>query len=447
MSRLLVYNSGAHDAFTGLPVYVVDTTALAEDGTLPDPETEFKMHLNELPKTGEFVIIFFASGAPKIPQVNWLRRAHSEVPRELKKRMVKVYVVHANWYTKAIHKALSPIVSPKFSRKIKFISSLSEMGREVDITAIDISPAVYLRDLDSSDSPVLGALPVPKQCNSIFGMPLPEYPTAYWRAALQFLGAVSINERTFFPLSKSTDLMIEMCAVLSHAVRREQRLRLFDYGPFVVLAVLKEYLVSLPEPLINIESIEYPLEFTRKYADGVLSKLNAAQRRHLAELFVFFSRASEIVDYRLIVRSMGPAILGLRNPNKQDYAISVRLLSILFDAGIEPSDIHRDIGIKEVSPSQTPQPTVRSNNNETKRSFSDNLSVSSGTSSSQWTGHSRSVSASTQSTFGDMIEYKIKPSNMPSEVDFAEKRTPRVPNRKAYGKVAEIIRLYDESHY
>lgn len=445
MSRSLVYNSGAQDAFTGLPVYVVDTTALPEDGILPDPETEFRDYLNELPKSGEFVIMFFASGAPKIPQVNWLRRAHSELPRSLKKRMMKVYVVHANWYTKAIHKALSPIVSPKFSRKIKFISSLSEMGREVDITAIDISPAVYLRDLDSSDSPVLGALPVPKQCQSIFGMPLPEYPTAYWRAALQFLGAASINERTFFPLSKSTDLMIEMCAVLSHAVRREQRLRLFDYGPFVVLAVLKEYLVSLPEPLIHIDSIEYPLEFTREYADGVIMKLDTAKRRHLADLFNFFSGASDIVDHRLIVRSMGPAILGLRSPNKQDYAISVRLLSILFDAGIESSDIHEDSGLKEVAASKTPQPTLRSYK-DGKRSVSDSVSSGSG-SSSQWSGHSRSVSASTPSLFGDMIEYGFRPSDMPSEVNYTKEKAPRVPNRKAYGKVAEIMRLYDESHY
>lgn len=420
MQRPLVYHTQTRDAVSHLPVTVIDSTTMPLDGKLPDPEAEIPFLLKDFP-CNDMVLVFFASRAPRAPQVNWLRKVHAKLSRDFRKSIHKVYVVHARWYTRAFNRALAPIVSHKFASKIKFVRDLTELSHHMDITTLDINPEVYRDDLSRSDSNSDGVISVPKQSKSIFGMPLPRSRSSFWRATFAYLNKCHIDELAFAPLSRMTELDATLTQVLVNAVAREQRLRLCDYGPAVVLATIREYLLSLPEPLIDFNDLVLPLEITIEYASSVVSGLDDSELLHLDDI-IRFSAAISHVDRAMIAKSLGPAIMRIRNPRKEEIAISSRLFKLLMnhwedlvidDEGESAPKMPERPGRKPLSPilhgnlpqldSLPPKPKLKLSQNHTL------------------------------------------PRNLPSEIKSIENFEARIPNRKAYGKVAEIMKLYDDN--
>ena len=41
----------------------------------------------------------------------------------------------------------------------------------------------------------------------------------------------------------------------------------------------------------------------------------------------------------------------------------------------------------------------------------------------------------------------VRPRDLPSEIKHNIRQEPRVPNKRAFGKIAEIIKVYDESSW
>lgn len=416
MQRPFIYHTQTRDAISHLLVTVIDSTTMPLDRKLPDLEAEIPFLLKDFP-CNDLVLVVFASQAPRAPQVHWLRKVHAKLSRDFKKSILKVYVVHARWYTRAFNRALAPIVSQKFASKIKFVRDLTELSHYMDITTLDINPAVYRDDLSRFDSNKDGVISVPKQSNSIFEMPLPQSRSSFWRAAFVYLNKCHIDEQVFVPLSRMTETETELTQVLVNAISREQRLRLCDYGPVVVLATIKEYLLCLPKPLVVFDEIELPLRITVEYASSVISRLDNSKILHLDDI-MSFSRALDHVDQTLIAKSLGPAIMKLRNPRKEEMAIASRLFKLL---GNHWEDLVSDDD-KDFASSMLERPE--------RKPLSPLL-------------HDKLPQPSPASTKPQIFQNHTLPRNMPSETQSFETCKVRVPNRKAYGKVAEIMKLYE----
>uniref|UniRef100_A0A8C2UJS7 BCL2 interacting protein like n=1 Tax=Chinchilla lanigera TaxID=34839 RepID=A0A8C2UJS7_CHILA len=60
----------------------------------------------------------------------------------LRKNLRALLVVHATWYVKAFLALLRPFISSKFTRKIRFLDSLGELGRLISLDQLHIPDAV-----------------------------------------------------------------------------------------------------------------------------------------------------------------------------------------------------------------------------------------------------------------------------------------------------------------
>ena len=423
MSRKVVYQTDVTDAVTRLPVVVIDTTALR--GALPDLASEVPALIAELPST-EFAIVYFASRAPKAPPMGWTRHVHAMLSPGLKKRIKKIYIVHARWYARALNRTLAPIVSPKFALKIHYLSSLADLAREMDITAMDINPHVYLDDLDRHVEQG-GLIPVPKQSSSIFaGHPLDAQPNNYWRAAFTFLNSVTVTESHLRPVSRVDNDSAALVTILFHAVSREQRLRLYDYGPFAVLAVIKEYLLSLSRPLIRLSDCKLPVRDTDEYVQDIADTLPASHLVHLRDL-VTVVRQNDL-DFALAARSLGPAVMGIVNPSKEEKAIASRALKNFLELWTDAAAISPSSSLSSASPPPLPQRRITPDKADIEKEIDADPKMD----------------AKIMEALEELsIAHGPMPRNLPSEIIEIKKRV-LAPNRKAFGKVAEIVRVYND---
>ncbi|KAF6292488.1 BCL2 interacting protein like [Rhinolophus ferrumequinum] len=66
----------------------------------------------------------------------------------LRKNLCALVVVHATWYMKALLALLRPFISSKFTRKIRFLNSLGELGQLISLDQVHIPEAVRQLDQD-----------------------------------------------------------------------------------------------------------------------------------------------------------------------------------------------------------------------------------------------------------------------------------------------------------
>lgn len=227
---------------SGLPVVLVDSTALPP-GQLPS-DAQILEAVDLLPQT-DHEVIFFASGAPKTPNMPWLLNSYRLLSREAKKRVQKVYMVHERWWVKTFTSLLGNVVSPKFQRKITHISNLSELAKHIDITVLNINPRVYL--YDQTLQPIIA---VPKHIEPVFGLHA-DHPRGnmVYEHCIRYLKSIPAEDLSQDAFAHSTRSPVSR--VLIQAVSRGQMLNLQDYGPHNVIALVKFYLFELRHPVIN----------------------------------------------------------------------------------------------------------------------------------------------------------------------------------------------------
>ncbi|PPR07768.1 hypothetical protein CVT24_003718 [Panaeolus cyanescens] len=143
------------------------------------------------------------------------------------------------------------IISPKFFRKLTYITTLSELALHVPITQIDIPPAVYQENLKFERKITL---PTPIR-SSIFGVPLEELmgfngekgaiPRVV-KDSIQFLRDTGLQDEGLFRRSPSS----AMLRSAQEAYDRGNVVSLENFGdPHIAAVLLKKYLRDLPEPI------------------------------------------------------------------------------------------------------------------------------------------------------------------------------------------------------
>lgn len=119
---------------------------------LPDPkEVDYDalldriMDIMDLFVENDYTVIYFAGGGRHRPGWNWIWRAYRRLDRKFRKNLKKLYIVHPTFFTRSLLQFVNTgayFVSPKFSKKVTQLYTLSALAENVPLTQIDIPPEV-----------------------------------------------------------------------------------------------------------------------------------------------------------------------------------------------------------------------------------------------------------------------------------------------------------------
>ncbi|KAH6914089.1 hypothetical protein BKA70DRAFT_1095374 [Coprinopsis sp. MPI-PUGE-AT-0042] len=207
----------------------------------------------------DYTVVFFAAGNQYTPGWNWIWKAYRSLSRKYRKNLKQLYIVHSSFFSKMLFSLAGAIISPKFFRKIVYISTLSELAHYVPITQIDIPPAVYQENLKYERKITL---PVPVR-SSTFGVPLEDLmgfngekggiPRVV-KDCIQYIRETGMSEEGLFRRSPSS----AMLRAAQDAYDRGNVVSLSNFGdPNLAAVLLKKYMRDLPEPLFPEQF--YPL--------------------------------------------------------------------------------------------------------------------------------------------------------------------------------------------
>ncbi|TFK27570.1 Rho GTPase activation protein [Coprinopsis marcescibilis] len=234
------------------PMVVLNASAL------PDPQlvsydlllSQILAYLN-LYVEADYTVVFFAAGNRYTPGWNWIWKAYRSLNRKYRKNLKQLYIVHSSFFSKMLFSLAGAIISPKFFRKLVYITTLSELAHHVPLTQIDIPPAVYQENLKYERKITL---PVPVR-SSTFGVPLEELmgfdgekggiPRVV-RDCIQYIRGSGMLDEGLFRRSPSSVLL----RAAQDAYDRGNVVSLHTFGdPHLAAVLLKKYLRDLPEPL------------------------------------------------------------------------------------------------------------------------------------------------------------------------------------------------------
>ncbi|XP_015192196.2 bcl-2/adenovirus E1B 19 kDa-interacting protein 2-like protein isoform X1 [Lepisosteus oculatus] len=95
-----------------------------------------------------YIIVYLNGMSPrsKMPPLRWLRQCYQTIDRRLKKNLKGLLVVHPSWYIRALITVFKPFISAKFTRKLRFMSSLHELAEYIPMDHVEIPDCI--RQLD-----------------------------------------------------------------------------------------------------------------------------------------------------------------------------------------------------------------------------------------------------------------------------------------------------------
>lgn len=238
MADRVIYVSATFDPSTRLPLAIMNSTAFPKSPEDYTPELMARI-IERLP-SNPYALVFFACGAPNKPSWSWISKIYAMLDRQVKKRVEKVYIVHESWWVRAVTEMLRGVVSSKFKKKIIHISSLSELAKHIDVTKINIPPAVYIHNLKAEVT-----ITIPRHLNPIFGVPLHRdgsrvvYPRM-WDECLSYLKVAGVLTRNIFQQNDDA-----VTRILKDAYDRDQVLDLENYGYVQCLLMIHACHISL----------------------------------------------------------------------------------------------------------------------------------------------------------------------------------------------------------
>ncbi|KAJ7069089.1 CDC42 rho GTPase-activating protein [Mycena amicta] len=256
----MIFQAGVD--FETRPLVVISASAL------PDPKefnydlllSRILAYLN-LYVESDYAVVLFAAGVRHTPGWNWVWKAYRSLNRKYRKNLKRLYIVHSSFFSKMLFSLAGAIISPKFFRKIAYISTLSELACHIPLTQIDIPPAVYQENL-KYESKI--SMPVTTRGDThLFGVPLEDLmgvdgekgglPRVV-RDAIQFIRESGMEEEGLFRRSPQS----VMLKAAQDAYDRGNVVSLDTFGdPHLAAVLLKKYMRDLPEPVFA-ESL-YPV--------------------------------------------------------------------------------------------------------------------------------------------------------------------------------------------
>ncbi|XP_058157616.1 protein prune homolog 2 isoform X1 [Dasypus novemcinctus] len=106
----------------------------------------------ELMVAEDYMIIYLNGATPrrKMPGLGWMKKCYQMIDRRLRKNLKSFIIVHPSWFIRTILAVTRPFISSKFSSKIKYVSSLSELSQLIPMDCIHIPESIIKYDEERS---------------------------------------------------------------------------------------------------------------------------------------------------------------------------------------------------------------------------------------------------------------------------------------------------------
>ncbi|XP_053431605.1 protein prune homolog 2 isoform X2 [Nycticebus coucang] len=106
----------------------------------------------ELMVAEDYMIVYLNGATPrrKMPGLGWMKKCYQMIDRRLRKNLKSFIIVHPSWFIRTILAVTRPFISSKFSSKIKYVSSLAELGGLVPMDCIHIPESIIKYDEERS---------------------------------------------------------------------------------------------------------------------------------------------------------------------------------------------------------------------------------------------------------------------------------------------------------
>ncbi|KAM4618738.1 BCL2/adenovirus E1B 19 kDa protein-interacting protein 2 isoform 2-T2 [Polymixia lowei] len=98
----------------------------------------------ELLVAENYMIVYLngATSRKKMPTVGWLRKCYQQIDRRLRKNLKSLIIVHPSWFIRTLLALTKPFISSKFSQKIKFVYSLTDLAELVPMEYVSIPDCI-----------------------------------------------------------------------------------------------------------------------------------------------------------------------------------------------------------------------------------------------------------------------------------------------------------------
>ncbi|XP_054438982.1 protein prune homolog 2 [Pteronotus mesoamericanus] len=106
----------------------------------------------ELMVAEDYMIVYLNGATPrrKMPGLGWMKKCYQMIDRRLRKNLKSFIIVHPSWFIRTILAVTRPFISSKFSSKIKYVSSLSELSGLIPMDCIQIPESIIKYDEERS---------------------------------------------------------------------------------------------------------------------------------------------------------------------------------------------------------------------------------------------------------------------------------------------------------
>lgn len=92
----------------------------------------------------DYMIVYFHGATPRrqMPSFGWLKKCYQMIDRRLRKNLKSLLLVHPTLWLRTIVMMTRPFISAKFSSKLRFVRSLSELGQIIPMEYIFVPELV-----------------------------------------------------------------------------------------------------------------------------------------------------------------------------------------------------------------------------------------------------------------------------------------------------------------
>uniref|UniRef100_A0A8D0LAM7 Protein prune homolog 2 n=1 Tax=Sphenodon punctatus TaxID=8508 RepID=A0A8D0LAM7_SPHPU len=98
----------------------------------------------ELMVAEDYMIVYLNGATPrrKMPGLGWMKRCYQMIDRRLRKNLKSFIIVHPSWFIRTILAVTRPFISSKFSSKIQYVSTLTELSKLIPMEYIHIPESI-----------------------------------------------------------------------------------------------------------------------------------------------------------------------------------------------------------------------------------------------------------------------------------------------------------------
>lgn len=118
----------------------------------------------ELLVAENYMIVYLngATSRKKMPTVGWLRKCYQQIDRRLRKNLKSLIIVHPSWFIRTLLALTKPFISSKFSQKVKYVYSLTDLAELVPMEYVSIPDCIKKIDKEMSGKVEIAAAAVPE---------------------------------------------------------------------------------------------------------------------------------------------------------------------------------------------------------------------------------------------------------------------------------------------